>query len=114
MSDLRHCEVGVESIGGGALIERANLALEQVIENLLDPNTASNDKREVVIKLGVKTDHNREQMNYTISVVAKLAPPVGVGGTGYIGLDNGAPKMYEANRKQTNIFDEFNRKDGEK
>lgn len=67
-------EIELKNIAGGALQEKFNTALSDVVENLLDPNTPSKDKRKITIEMTFSTDEERQQVAATVSVKEKLAP----------------------------------------
>lgn len=64
----------LKDIAGGALIENATAAIEQVIRNMVDLNTPYKDKRMVTIKLTFAQNENRDDASCTIAVSTKLAP----------------------------------------
>lgn len=61
-------------IANGALVEKAQAAIEQVVQNMTDVNTPYKTKRSVTIKLNFEKDENREMAACEISVQTKLAP----------------------------------------
>ena len=67
-------KVDLCEIAGGALQENAQKAIEDVVKNLLDPNTPWKNKREVVIKLKFTQNEDRDDCSCDISVEKKLAP----------------------------------------
>lgn len=66
--------VELKNIAGGALQAKFNKAMEAVVDNLLDPNTPSKDKRKITIEMTFVTDEERTQVASTVSVKQKLAP----------------------------------------
>ena len=67
-------KVSFSTISGGAVIERANLELEKVLENIQDPNTSAKAIREVNVKIKIKPSDDRSVGAVTIQAVSKLAP----------------------------------------
>lgn len=65
-------QINLEDFAGGALAERFNLALKEVLENLRDPNTAFNKKRKLTINLDFSTNEAREITNVDIVAKTKL------------------------------------------
>ena len=61
-------------IANGALVERAQAAIEQVVQNMTDVNTPYKTKRSVTIKMTFAQDEERETAACEISVQTKLAP----------------------------------------
>lgn len=64
----------LKDIAGGALMENATAAIEQVIRNMVDLNTPYKDKRAVTIKLTFEQNETRDDASCTIAVSTKLAP----------------------------------------
>ncbi len=67
--------VDLKEVAGGALQEKAQRALEDVFENMQDPNTPWKNKREVVIKMKFTQNEDRDDATCEISVEKKLAQP---------------------------------------
>lgn len=61
-------------IANGALVEKAQAAIEQVVQNMTDVNTPYKTKRSVTIKMTFAQDEERETAACEISVQTKLAP----------------------------------------
>ena len=97
--------VSLENLAHGAAIERFNLALSQVLENILDPNTDAKTKREVVLKVGIKPTEDRESGRVEVTTSTKLANYKAVETTIYIGTVGGEAAAVEHNPKQMR-FDE--------
>lgn len=66
-------EVSLETLGGGAAIERFNYELEKVLENIGDPNTKADAMREVTLKIRIKPNEDRSFCVVEIQVNGKLA-----------------------------------------
>lgn len=67
--------VDLKEVAGGALQEKAQKALEDVFENMQDPNTPWKNKREVIIKMKFTQNEDRDDATCEISVEKKLAQP---------------------------------------
>lgn len=65
--------VNLEELAGGALNEKTQQALQEVVANMKDPNTPWKNKREVVIKLAFTQNEDRDDAVCEISVSKKLA-----------------------------------------
>lgn len=63
----------LENVAGGALQEKAQQAIAEVVENLQDPDTPWKNKREVVIRLAFTQNEDRDDATCEISVSKKLA-----------------------------------------
>lgn len=65
--------IELKDIAGGALQEKAQAAIEEVVKNMQDPNTPWKNKREVLIKLKFTQNEDRDDSKCEISVEKKLA-----------------------------------------
>lgn len=70
--------IDLEKFAGGALAEKFNIALKEVLENIADPNTAPKAKRKLTIELTFTPDEERELSLVDIVVKTKLEPQKGV------------------------------------
>lgn len=66
--------LNLKDIAGGALYEKANDAMQRILENMQDPNTPYKAKRSITIKLGFVQNESRDNTAVDISVETKLAP----------------------------------------
>lgn len=74
MQQLQKVDIG--TLSNGASMERANLELAKVLENIQDINTSPTAKRSVTIKFEIKPSENRDMGEVTIQATSKLAPVV--------------------------------------
>lgn len=70
--------INLEQFADGALAEKFNIALKEVLENIADPNTPFKTKRKLTIDLTFITDEERELSVVGIETKTKLAQPKGV------------------------------------
>lgn len=66
--------VSLETLGQGAALERFNLALQDVLDNIQDLNTDPKKARTVTLKATIKPSDDREVGSIMVDVVSKLAP----------------------------------------
>lgn len=66
--------VDLQTLEGGAVMERFNIALQEVLKNINDPNTEPIKARSITLKFTIKPDENREVCTVNISSDVKLAP----------------------------------------
>lgn len=66
--------INLETFAGGALAERMNQGLKEVLENIADLNTDSKPKRKLTLDMTFNTDEERELTEVTIAVKTKLTP----------------------------------------
>ncbi len=66
--------INLETFANGALAERMDQALKEVLENIADPNTDSNIKRKLTLEMKFDTSEDRELTEVEIIAKTKLAP----------------------------------------
>ncbi|MDA3730039.1 replication terminator protein [Niameybacter massiliensis] len=69
----------LDNLAGGAVQERFNQALKEVMENIADPNTDWKKKRKLTINLTFETKEDRDLTEVTIDTKVSLAPRSSVG-----------------------------------
>lgn len=97
-------DVSLETLAGGAVPERFDLAWADLLENVLDPNTDPKEVREVVIKVKVKPQEDREGAAVRVEVLKKLAAPRAVVTPIHIGHRDGQPVAVGYNPKTLDLF----------
>lgn len=70
--------IDLEKFAGGALSEKFNIGLKEVLENIADPNTETKKKRKLTVELNFTPDDERELSLVDITVKTKLVPNVPV------------------------------------
>lgn len=70
--------INLEKFAGGALAEKFNMGLKEVLENIADPNTEAKKKRKLTVELTFNPDEERELSLVDILVKTKLEPPKAV------------------------------------
>lgn len=68
--------VTVETISGGAAIERLNLELGRVLKNIADKNTNPKTIREINLKIKIRPSEDRSLGEVSIQGTSKLAPVI--------------------------------------
>lgn len=66
--------LSLNELAGGALQEKANAAMQKVLENMQDPNTPWKNKRQINIKIAFVQNESRDDTAVEVSVETKLAP----------------------------------------
>ena len=87
-------KVNLEQFAGGALQEKFDSAMEQVLANLLDPNTPWKNKREINIKVTFEQNEDRDDTTVEVSVVPKLAAAKSIGTRMSIGKNIKTGELY--------------------
>lgn len=68
--------ISFDRLCGGAALERFSLAMKQVAQNIMDPNTDPEKSRTLTIKLTFKPDKSRKGIKTSIATNISLAPPL--------------------------------------
>lgn len=79
---------------GGAVKEKLNIAMKEVIDNMLDPNTPWKKNREVNVKFVFQQNEDRDDLSATVQVTTKTAPVSGVETRMCIGKDIRTGQVY--------------------
>lgn len=66
--------INLGTFAKGALAEQANVELQKVLENIMDPNTAAVKERSVTITLKIKPNQSRNGASVSIATKSTLAP----------------------------------------
>lgn len=66
--------INLDNFANGALAERFNIALREVLENLQDPNTDYKKRRKLTMDLTFITNESREITSVDIVAKTKLSP----------------------------------------
>lgn len=79
--------INLETLADGALAEKVNMALKEVLNNIADPNTDYKVKRKLTLDITFVAQEDRELALLDIQAKTKLAPPKSVGTKIIIGTD---------------------------
>lgn len=101
---LEQKDVSLDNLAGGAVVERFNDAMKEVLGNILDPNTTL-AKRAITLKLEIKPDENRDFGRVDITCKTSLAPATPLATKVYIGRDKTGPCATEYNPQQLSLPD---------
>ena len=80
-------KVNLEEFAGGALQEKFDGAMDQVLQNLMDPNTPWKNKRAITVKVTFEQNEERDDVSVDVAVEAKLSPAKPIGTRMSIGRD---------------------------
>lgn len=69
-------KISLDSLGNGVLLERVNLAMDQIARNIMDPNTDPEKARKITITMKFKPDKNRRHVKTSLETNIALAPPM--------------------------------------
>jgi len=93
-------QIKVETIKGGAIIEGINEAIQKVLDNIVDPNSEPDAKREVVLKLAFKPSTNRAITEISAQIKPNLAPDISIRSAAYVVKENGKGFASEVKNRQ--------------
>lgn len=100
-------EVSLETLTGGAMVEKFNNAIKDVLENIFDPNVEHNVNREIHLIVKCRpSPSDPQEISYSGQVKLKLAQPIPVDGKIFGGTKDGQYVAYEQNVNQGDLFDE--------
>jgi hypothetical protein len=103
--------VTLETLARGAALERFDIELARVMENINDPNTGDG-KREITVKVSIKPSQTKDTAQVMVNVTSKLASMapyptllfLSKGRDGRLGAYENDPRqvdMFEGNEKVT-------------
>lgn len=97
--------ISLDSMGGGALMERFNLAMTQIARNIMDPNTDPEKARKITVTFTFKPDKNRKHVKTTFGVNISQAGPMAEETMMLVGQDlkTGRIEMNEYGNNQQSV-----------
>ena len=98
--------LSLATIKGGAAIEMVDDAIQELLENIVDPNTDATTKRKVTLTLTLAPDQERESMHVKIDVRSSFAPHEAVGTIAFIAHTRDGVVAVENDPKQRQLFEE--------
>lgn len=81
--------LSLDTLGHGAAREKFQIALDRVLENILDPNTKATAKRQVRLVVDITPTDERGECVVVVRADAKLAPEREHGSTIFVGRKMG-------------------------
>jgi hypothetical protein len=70
--------IDMNTLGGGALLEKIEIEMRKLADNVLDPNTKPDATRTLKIEIKIKPNESRQIGLSEINVKASLAPSKGI------------------------------------
>lgn len=80
-------KLDLNKFAGGVLQEKFNRALNEVVQNMQDPNTSFKNKRGITISIGFTQNEQRDDAKITVSVLTKTSPVLPIETALYMGKD---------------------------
>lgn len=95
----------LSKLAGGAVAERVDLVWQELLHNVMDPNTDPKKPRKLTIELTFTPGQQRDMGNVTTVVKAKLEPATGIESTIMMGM-NSSGEIESAEYHQTQLFED--------
>ncbi|WP_409068880.1 replication terminator protein [Clostridium caseinilyticum] len=92
--------INLETFADGALAEKINMALKEVLENIADPNTDYKTKRKLTVDMTFVSGEDRELTEVSIVAKPKLAPTKPLAAKIVIGTDGKGGILASEYKKQ--------------
>lgn len=92
--------INLETFADGALAEKVNMALREVLQNITDPNTDYKVKRKLTVDMTLTTGEDRELTEVNIVAKTKLAPSKALSAKIVIGSDGKGGVLASEYKKQ--------------
>ncbi|WP_125153127.1 replication terminator protein [Clostridium rectalis] len=92
--------INLETFADGALAEKINMALKEVLENIADPNTEWKTKRKLTVDMTFASGEDRELAEVSIVAKPKLAPTKPLAAKIVIGTDGKGGILASEYKKQ--------------
>lgn len=92
--------INLETFAEGALAEKVNMALREVLQNITDPNTDWKVKRKLTVDMTLTTGEDRELTEVNIVAKTKLAPSKALSAKIVIGTDGNGGVLASEYKKQ--------------
>jgi len=105
-TDLTERFVSLATLNNGAAIEQFDNELDVVLQNILDPNTKPETKREVILKVAITPAEHRRHADVSIQVTSKIAPAQESRTVFFLGSKRGRAVAAERDLKQLSFLDE--------
>lgn len=101
--------ISVATIKRGAAIEMVDDAIQQLLENIVDPNTDASAKRKVTLTISLSPDKERESMRVGLDVKSSFAPRETVGTIAFIAHTAEGVVAVETNPNQRRLYEDQER-----
>ena len=90
----------------GAAVERFDIALQEVLDNIQDVNTMPKKKRTITLKVEIEPDEQRGIGKVVVACESKLAPVKPFGTHIYMGRDKAGKGVATEMNPQGSLFDQ--------
>lgn len=97
--------ISLVNLKDGAAVELFDFELQKALDNIMDPNTRAEAVREVMLKIKIKPDKERNFGPVEIHASSKMAPIAPVMTQVFFGQDRDGAVAHEYNPKQGDLFE---------
>ena len=105
MSEKVYTKVELSNLCGGAVPELFQRELDNVLANVVDPNTSATAARKITLEVTFKPKEDREYGEVTIKAKSALAAVKEVVQPIFFGKDGRRDAAFQSNPKVDGIFD---------
>lgn len=81
-------QTSIIQMARGGVVERIDMEMGRVLENIQDLNTEPGKARQITIKVTFKPDNNRENIKVSYTVQSSLAPAAPIETSLFAGIQN--------------------------
>ena len=99
-------QLKAKDLGGGALVERIQGAITEILADITNINTEPKAKRSITAKITFAPNEERNGCSFEIDVKTKLGGPKVVDGVIRIGVDHGTGEIDALEISQRSLFPE--------
>lgn len=99
-------DLTLQNVAGGALPEKFQRALSELLENVRDPNTDPTKQRKITIDVKFKPEESREEAKVSTQVKTSLAPDKPDEGVIFLGRREGELTAVAFDPRQEDLFPE--------
>lgn len=92
-------EISILDLKGGAINERVGVEIENILKNILDPNTKAKEKRTLTVKFEFAPAEDRDFVATKTTVSSKLASYMPIESTLIVGGSETAPAASEYSKQ---------------
>lgn len=103
--DAEEFRIRLDTIAGGAAMDRFDEELSKVLANIADPNTNPEKLRSITIKITMRPNKVRDAGEVVVSSEAKLAPVKPADATVFFGKVGGRRVAVAWDPRQGGLFD---------
>lgn len=97
-------KLSLATLAAGKAVARFDDELAKILENIGDPNTAAQAVRTVTLKVSIRPDEERRNLEVFIAATSKMAPTHVVKAWARFGVGPKGPVALEDTQRQQSLF----------